>query len=307
VGVRHRIEIPLRAKVCPRRFRSRLAASRKLVYTCSSRGDTPFSKRGRIEYKFRNLTMNTKLKGTEPILCASIIRQVDQHLIGLLTSLDSDEWDLPTVVPQWSVRDVAAHLLDTALRKLSTGRDTCRFERVDVRSHQDLITLVNRLNREGVTVYRRLSPPVLTQIMQLTCAQTADFYESLDPFARATIGVSWAGETTFPRLVRHCPRTHRALAPSGADPPRYKSDEHYDAASLPSGSGHLSARSSACLQKCYCRNLYSASCRNVGRFVANGAFSDRTIAGATLASSHPTSPLTSSSRSPLRDAFSPRA
>jgi len=140
--------------------------------------------------------MNAKLNGTEPILCAPIIRQVDQHLIELLTALDSDEWDQPTVAPQWSVRDVAAHLLDTALRKLSRGRDQCRVERTDLRSHQHLVTLVNRLNREGVTVYRRLSPRVLTQIMQLACAQTADFYESLNPFARAAIGVSWAGETT---------------------------------------------------------------------------------------------------------------
>jgi len=140
--------------------------------------------------------MNTKLNGTEPILCAPIIRKVDQHLIELLTSLDSDEWDQLTVAPQWSVRDVAAHLLDTALRKLSGGRDKCRVEHVDVRSHQDLVTLVNRLNREGITVYRRLSPRVLIQIMQLACAQTADFYESLNPFARTAIGVSWAGETT---------------------------------------------------------------------------------------------------------------
>jgi hypothetical protein len=32
--------------------------------------------------------------------------------------------------------------------------------------------------------------------MQLVCAQTADFYESLDPFSPAAIGVSWAGEMT---------------------------------------------------------------------------------------------------------------
>jgi hypothetical protein len=64
--------------------------------------------------------MTAKLNGTEPIFCTPVIRQVDQHLIELLTSLDAAEWDLPTVVPQWSVRDVAAHLLDTALRKLST-------------------------------------------------------------------------------------------------------------------------------------------------------------------------------------------
>jgi uncharacterized protein (TIGR03083 family) len=140
--------------------------------------------------------MDMNLEGTEPILCSQIIRQVDQHLIELLTSLDAAEWDLPTIAPQWSVRDVAAHLLDTALRKLSRGRDKCRVDSVNVRSHQDVITLVNRLNHEGVTVYRRLSPKVLTQLMQLVCNQTADFYESLDPFAPAAIGVSWAGEMT---------------------------------------------------------------------------------------------------------------
>jgi uncharacterized protein (TIGR03083 family) len=136
------------------------------------------------------------LSGTQPILCAPIIRQADRYLIDLLASLESSEWDLPTIAPQWQVRDVAAHLLDTAIRKLSGGRDQCRVERVDIRSHQDVITLVNRLNREGVTVYRRLSPRVLTQLMQLVCNQTADFFESLDPFAPAGIGVSWAGEMT---------------------------------------------------------------------------------------------------------------
>jgi uncharacterized protein (TIGR03083 family) len=140
--------------------------------------------------------MDMNLEGTEPILCSQIIRQVDQHLIELLTSLDAAEWDLPTIAPQWSVRDVAAHLLDTALRKLSRGRDKCRVDSGRVQSHQDVITRVNRLNHEGVTVYRRLSPKVLTQLMQLVCNQTADFYESLDPFAPAAIGVSWAGEMT---------------------------------------------------------------------------------------------------------------
>jgi uncharacterized protein (TIGR03083 family) len=140
--------------------------------------------------------MSNHLSGTEPILCAPLIRQVDRYLIELLASLDSSEWDLPTLAPEWQVRDVAAHLLDTAIRKLSGGRDQWRVERVDIRSHQDVITLVNRLNREGVTVYRRLSPRVLTQLMQLVCGQTADFFESLDPFAPASIGVSWAGEMT---------------------------------------------------------------------------------------------------------------
>lgn len=132
--------------------------------------------------------------GTEPILCSGMIRLVDERLVEMLKSLTPEEWELPTIAPQWKVREVAAHLLDTALRKLSGGRDQWRAKKVEIRTHQDVVNLVNRLNREGVTVYRRLSPAVLIELMQLACAQTADYYESLDPFARAAIGVSWAGE-----------------------------------------------------------------------------------------------------------------
>jgi uncharacterized protein (TIGR03083 family) len=139
-------------------------------------------------------TMSPILYGSEPIFAAPIIREVDRRLIELLSSLPSEEWELPTIAPGWTVRDVVAHLLDTALRKLSGGRDRCRVGRVEVHSHQDVIALVNRLNHEGVTVYRRLSPKVLIELMQLACSQTADFVESLDPFAKASIGVSWAGE-----------------------------------------------------------------------------------------------------------------
>lgn len=134
------------------------------------------------------------LSGTKPILCAPAIREVDRRLLDLLRTLEVPEWDLPTVAPHWKVRDVAAHLLDTALRKLSMGRDKWRVEQVEIRSAQDVLTLVDRLNREGVTVYRRLSPPVLLELMESACRQTADLYESLDPFASAAIGVSWAGE-----------------------------------------------------------------------------------------------------------------
>lgn len=132
--------------------------------------------------------------GTAPILCAHLLRRVDNQLIDLLRSLASGEWEIQTIAPSWKVRDVAAHLLDTALRKLSVVRDSCYVEAVEIRSPQDLITLVNRLNQEGVTVYRPLSPPVLVDLMQVACEQSARFHESLDPFAPAAFAVSWAGE-----------------------------------------------------------------------------------------------------------------
>jgi uncharacterized protein (TIGR03083 family) len=131
-----------------------------------------------------------------PILCAHLLRQVDEKLIDLLSALGPGEWELQTVAPLWQVRDVAAHLLDTALRKLSMVRDSCFVEAANIHSPQDVVTLVNRLNREGVTVYRRLSPRVLIDTMKLVAKQFADFHESLDPFAPATFNVSWAGEET---------------------------------------------------------------------------------------------------------------
>lgn len=130
----------------------------------------------------------------EPILCAHLLRKVDAKLIELLRSLAPAEWDLQTVAPAWKVRDVAAHLLDTPLRKLSLVRDSWFVEQAEIRSPQDLVALVNRLNREGVAVYRRLSPPVLIAMMEKACGESADFHESLDPFAPAGFSVSWAGE-----------------------------------------------------------------------------------------------------------------
>ena len=138
--------------------------------------------------------MSSRTLDPDPILCAPLLRRVDDKLIELLRSLSASEWDAQTVAPRWKVRDVAAHLLDTVLRKLSIVRDSWCIDNVDIRSPQDIVTLVNRLNEEGVTVYRRLSPPVLIDMMKLACEQNAGFHESLDPFAPAAFGVSWAGE-----------------------------------------------------------------------------------------------------------------
>jgi uncharacterized protein (TIGR03083 family) len=136
-----------------------------------------------------------RIEPIEPILCAPLLRRVDEHLLDLLRALSPDEWDLQTVAPAWKVRDVAAHLLDTALRKLSLVRDGWVVDKTEITSPADVVTLVNRLNREGVTIYRRLSPAILIELMSLACRRSAEFHEALDPFAEATFSVSWAGES----------------------------------------------------------------------------------------------------------------
>src|SRR5438128_11346286 len=110
---------------------------------------------------------------SDPILCAHLLRRVDEKLIDLLSSLTSSEWDVQTIAPRWKVRDVAAHLLDTALRKLSMARDSCCVEGVDIRPPQALVTLVAPLNPQGVTVSLRLSRSLLIDLLILHCAQSA--------------------------------------------------------------------------------------------------------------------------------------
>ena len=132
----------------------------------------------------------------KPIFTAHLFPPIDARLIELLRSLEPYEWDLPTIAGAWKVHDVAGHLLDTPLRRLSMGRDGhFPTPRPSLSSNDELVALINELNRQGVEIYGRLSPRVLISMMQAACAELANYLQSLDPMADATIGVSWAGES----------------------------------------------------------------------------------------------------------------
>ena len=128
----------------------------------------------------------------KPILCAHLLRKVDENLIALLSALALANGNCRRLrhfgrFAMWRrtcwIRAAQAF-----------GERPCYVETTDIRSQQDVITLVNRLNREGVDGLRALSPRVLIEMMRLATKQSAEFHESLDPFATATFNVSWAGE-----------------------------------------------------------------------------------------------------------------
>ena len=129
-----------------------------------------------------------------PILVAHLMRPLEERLLQLLRSLDAAEWELQTIAPRWKVRDVVAHLMDTHLRKLSIVRDNHLPESLSISCDADLVDFVNRLNSEGVEFFRRFSPALLISMMEVASRESCDFHESLDPFAPARFGVSWAGE-----------------------------------------------------------------------------------------------------------------
>src|ERR1700704_4728859 len=138
--------------------------------------------------------MDARVKSLPPIFTAHLFPDLEARLIELLRGLAPEDWEKQTLAPKWRVKDVAAHLLDTQLRKLSASRDRRAPESPKITSHADLVTLINSLNAEGVKKYRVLSPHELISRMELASTESAKYHQSLDAFAPAMFSVSWAGE-----------------------------------------------------------------------------------------------------------------
>src|SRR6267143_2255371 len=138
--------------------------------------------------------MDGNAEPLRPIFTAHLFPKLEGMLIELLRSLTAEDWEKQTLAPKWRVKDVAAHLLDTQLRKLSASRDRRAPESPKITSHADLITLINSLNAEGVKKYHQLSPHELISRMEVASRESAEYHQSLDPFAPAMFSVSWAGE-----------------------------------------------------------------------------------------------------------------
>jgi uncharacterized protein (TIGR03083 family) len=138
--------------------------------------------------------MDAKPEPLQPIFTAHLFPKLEGMLIELLRSLTSQDWDRQTLAPKWKVKDVAAHLLDTQLRKLSASRNRHISGTSKITSDADLVALINSLNAEGVKKYRQLSPDELISRMEFASRESAEYHQSLDPFAPAMFPVSWAGE-----------------------------------------------------------------------------------------------------------------
>lgn len=130
-----------------------------------------------------------------PIFLVDLFPKLDAKLIELLRSLSAADWERQTIAPLWRVKDVAAHLLDTNLRRLSIVRD--RFfgeEPENADSWEGLVAFLNRLNADWVKACKRVSPPVLVDLLEHTGREVNEMYRGLDPYAESVLPVAWAGE-----------------------------------------------------------------------------------------------------------------
>lgn len=142
--------------------------------------------------------MDSPTEPLQPILTAHLFPKLEANLIDLLRSLSLEDWEKQTLAPKWKVKDVAAHLLDTQVRKLAAARQGYKAENSKKLSPEKLVALINTLNEEGVHRYRSLSAEELIAKMEKASRESAEYHQALDPFARAMFPVSWAGEEESP-------------------------------------------------------------------------------------------------------------
>lgn len=136
------------------------------------------------------------MKSVEPIFVAELFCQIHSELLSLLRSLSGDDWNKPTAARLWTVKDIAAHLFDTDIRRLSYQRDKAPMvpPEAPIENYRDLVNFLNQLNADWVRTARRISPRLLIEFLEVTGAQVCELFKSLDPYAPALFGVAWAGE-----------------------------------------------------------------------------------------------------------------
>jgi len=133
----------------------------------------------------------------DPVYTFGLYRPLHRELMALLGSLSPSDWLRPTVCAGWAVRDIAAHLLDVDIRRLSFLRDGLDpvAPGSPIRDHAGLVEYLNGLNADWIRAARRISPSVLISLLEITGPQVASHVEGLDMEAPARFPVGWAGET----------------------------------------------------------------------------------------------------------------
>ncbi|MFL5734245.1 MAG: maleylpyruvate isomerase family mycothiol-dependent enzyme [Chloroflexia bacterium] len=127
-----------------------------------------------------------------PIHVIDLFHEERAGLLDLLSGLTPDEWDLPTVCPGWSLKDVALHILGGDLGNLARRRDGFLAGSRKLKEGESIVDLVNRINDQWVQTARWFSTRLIIDLLAVTGPQLFSYFATLDLSATSG-GVSWAG------------------------------------------------------------------------------------------------------------------
>jgi hypothetical protein len=116
-----------------------------------------------------------------------------RRLLSLLTSLSGAQWAAPTAAPQWSVKDIALHLLDVDLSWLAHDRDHDQTGIIPVPAdHEEFVRGLAQRNQRWVNGTWTLSPRLITGLLAWSGEQLDAYLGTVD--LAGSSSVYWAGE-----------------------------------------------------------------------------------------------------------------
>jgi uncharacterized protein (TIGR03083 family) len=146
------------------------------------------------------------------------------RLLSLLASLSGAQWAAPTAAPQWSVKDIALHLLDGDLSWLARHRDYNKTGNIPAPAgHEEFVRRLAQRNQRWVDGTRTLSPQLITGLLAWSGEQLDAYLGTVD-LARPS-SVYWAGEVPlwfdlareFTERWVHYQQIREAARPAGHD------------------------------------------------------------------------------------------
>lgn len=117
-----------------------------------------------------------------------LLAPLRSELLALLGSLSGGEWVRETACPGWTVHDVASHLLGVEAGNVSVRRDCWKL---GPEEGEDPGTWLSAFNQQWVDAARRISPPVLIELLEVAGRRFGEHVATLDLEA-AGGPVEWA-------------------------------------------------------------------------------------------------------------------
>ncbi len=133
----------------------------------------------------------------EPVRTVDLFPLERQRLLELLEDLSDEEWSKPTVCKGWSVKDIGLHILGDDVSVLSRKRDGHSSVNQQLASWEDLVAFLNDWNQRWLESARRISAPLLLEMLRLTGDDLHRYFASLD-LDELGGSVSWAGPEPAP-------------------------------------------------------------------------------------------------------------
>jgi uncharacterized protein (TIGR03083 family) len=132
----------------------------------------------------------------KPIDARRLLSGATEELLELLPTLEEDDWLKRTCYPEWRVKHIVAHLIQTAIGRLSSQRDGYPSKaRPEPLPFNRLAGIIASSNGYWERAFANISPHLLCDLIALTERELAAYLLTQDLTAEAYYPVAWAGET----------------------------------------------------------------------------------------------------------------